>query len=91
MLVAHGPKCNEVKFTPVSIEPDLLKVEIGKTTSINGGKATETPLTIEIPKASRPANHLGSEQGKLGKIVLATNHPHVPQLRIYVSFLIEGE
>jgi hypothetical protein len=91
LLVAHGPHCKEVKFKAVRIDPDLLAVTVGETKQIGSGAATQTPLLIRIPPGSRPANHLGSDQGKLGEIVLETDHPRVSRLRILVRFLIEGD
>ena len=90
MLIVRGPHRKEMKFTPVKITPDLLNVEIGEPTEINNGIVSQFPLTVQIPKGSRPANHLGSKQGKLGEILLDTNHPQAPRLRIWVSFAVEG-
>jgi hypothetical protein len=92
ILIGRGPHCKELKFKPLEIVPDVLKVTVGETTSLGSeGAATQTPLTVQIPKGSRPANHWGSDQGKLGQIVLETNHPRMPRLRILVRFLIEEE
>ncbi len=90
MLIVRGPNHKEVKFTPVKITPDLLNVEIGEPTEINNGTVSQFPLTVQIPKGCRQANHLGSKQGKLGEILLDTNHPQAPRLRILVSFAVEG-
>jgi len=90
MLIVRGPHHKEVKFTPVEITPDMLNVEIGEPTEINNDTVSQFPLTIQIPKGGRPANHLGSKQGKLGEILLDTNHPQAPRLRILVSFAVEG-
>jgi hypothetical protein len=91
ILVAHGPQCREVKFKPVRVDPDLLKVAVGETSSIASGAISQTPLWIRIAPGSRPANRLGSDQGELGQIVLETNHPRMPRMRILVRFVIEGE
>ena len=89
-LVVRGPGCKDVKFELQSVEPSLLKVSLGKPGEINNGAVMQMPLTIDIPKNSPPANHLGSDQGKLGEILLKTTHPRVPKLRILVRFAIEG-
>jgi hypothetical protein len=87
---AAGPNCKEVDVKPIEIVPDLLKVEPGKRQQLADGKVALIPLTIRIPKDSRPANHLGSTEGRLGRITLETTHPDVPQLRILLRFAIEG-
>ena len=88
-ITARGPYCKEVKFEPQEISPSLLQVEIGKTKELAGGSVTQTRLTIRVPKGSPPVDHSGSEQGKLGRVVLGTNHPLSHQLRIYVRFAVE--
>lgn len=89
-IFVRGPFCREVKFEPTEVSPGLLRVKVGKTEEMGGGSVTLTPLTVVIPKGSPPANHLGSEQGKLGRITLKTHHPQSPELRIYVRFAVEG-
>ena len=42
ILVARGPHRKEVKFKPIQIEPKFLRVELGKTTPIGDGTATQT-------------------------------------------------
>ncbi len=92
MLVARGSHRKELKFKPILVVPDdVLKVELGKTTPINKGAVTQTPVIIQIPKGSRAANHLGSEQGRLGEVLIETNHPQAPKLRIFVQFAVEGD
>lgn len=91
-LFARGPHRKEVSFNIVESDPrDQLRAELGETVEIAEGKSTQTPLLIEIPKGSRPATHLSSQQGKLGLIVIETHHPQIPELRIHVSFAVEGQ
>ena len=91
ILVAHGPHAKEVQFKLLRKEPDLLQVKLEKTTPIGEGTATQTPLVIQIPKGSPLTNCLGSDQGKLGQIILDTNLSRMPQVRISARFLIEEE
>lgn len=90
LLIVRGPHAKEVKFESAHVEPEFLRVEFGRTTSAPTDTMTQTPLFIRIPEGTRPVNHLGSEQGKLGEILLTTTHPQVPQLRIRVRFAVEG-
>ncbi len=92
-LFAGGPHHAEIKYGPVEIDPDsldVLKVEIGQTVPVNNGAMSRTTLTITIPAGSRPANHLGSDTGKLGQIKIKTSHPDVPMLRVHIRFAVEG-
>jgi len=90
LLIVRGPHRREVHFEPAEISPDLLRVELGHTKEVNNGLVLQTPIWIRIPPGSRPANHLGGEQGDLGTILLKTGHPKAPLLRIRVRFVVEG-
>jgi len=85
-----GPHRKEVRFKPIEIHPDLLEVELGETSYAENGRLSLTPLTIQIPKGSPPADYLGTSEGKLGQIILETNHPNARELRILLRFSIEG-
>jgi hypothetical protein len=91
IIRAGGSYHKEVNFKPIKIHPDdLLRVSLGKTFELKDGNASLTPLTIEIPKGSPPANFMGSGEAKYGQIMLETNHPKAPELRILVRFAVEG-
>jgi hypothetical protein len=90
LLVTRGPLGKQVQFTLVRSDPDLLQVDqekLKETTTIASGTVSQTPLVIRIPKGSRRAYYLGSE---LGEILIKTNHPDIPLLRIRVRFAVEG-
>ena len=90
MLACRGSYSKDVTYKVAHVAPGLLKVELGKRAEVSRGKVSLTPLTIQIPKGSHPANHLGSEQGDFGRITIETDHPQAPQLRILVRFAVEG-
>jgi hypothetical protein len=90
LLVVRGPLRKEVKFKPVHATPDMLHVSIGQPREINNGSVVQVPFFVDVPQGSPPANHLGSQQNKLGEIILETTHPLVPKLRIRVRFAVEG-
>jgi hypothetical protein len=84
-----GPYRNEVVLTPKEIFPnDLLRVEVGQPESSASGAAVRIPLTVEVVAGTRLANHLGTTQGEIGRIVFDTNHPEAPTLQLYVSFMV---
>jgi hypothetical protein len=90
MLLVRGPHRKEVMFNHVETFPGLLDVKLGKPIEINDGAVIMTPLIVGITKGSPPANHLGSDQGRLGQILIVTNHPKTPELHILVSFAVKG-
>ena len=89
-LIVRGPHREKVKFTVAAIRPEALKVTFGETTSVGEGAATQTPLFIEIPKGAQPGAYLGPKRDKYGEILIETNHPLTPQLRIPVRFAIDN-
>ena len=90
-LIARGPYHKEVTFDVGPCVPDLLRVELGKTTEFGSGQASRTPILIEIPKDSRPANYLGSDDGELGLVTVLADHPQVPEIKIHVRFAVQSD
>ncbi|MHC4399556.1 MAG: DUF1573 domain-containing protein [Planctomycetota bacterium] len=89
-LRVRGPFCREVRFEPIEVFPDLLKVTAGEPEVASDGNSTLTPLTIEVPKGSPPADHASVDRAKQGRITLRTHHPTAPKLLILVIFAVEG-
>jgi hypothetical protein len=90
LLIVRGASRKEVKFKPLENPALPIKVSLGKTTEINNGLLTQTPLLIEIPKGSRPANHLGNKPSDWGEITIETTHPELSKVRVLVQFAVEG-
>ncbi len=94
VVLARGPKAKEMKFKVASVEPDFLKVKLGKTTVADTGTLSQEVL-IEIPDSKTlgkkaPVAYMGGENGKLGEILLETIQPQVHALRIRVRFAVTG-
>ncbi len=60
---------------------------MGEPSELSSGAVTQIPLTIEIPPDAPPANHLGTEQGKYGEVILETTHADIKQIRMYLQFV----
>jgi hypothetical protein len=90
VIVARGPRSKQVNFKLVEAGPRLLKVQLGKTLRMKDRPVAQAILTVEVPPNTPPANFIGSGDASMGRIVIETNHPEVPRLRILVSFLVEG-
>lgn len=89
IIVAQGPHAKDVRLSLAQASPAWLGVELGPTTSSQDGSTRRTALTLRIPPRSEAAMHLGSGQGELGRVVLRTNHPQTPELRILVKFVVQ--
>ncbi len=90
-LIVRGKDFDGVTLEPPKVKPDLLKVSYGKISQINDGATIIVPVTIEIPPDSPSVNHMGSEQGKLGEIIISFNNPDLPPVKLLVQFaVVEG-
>ncbi|MGB8854387.1 MAG: DUF1573 domain-containing protein [Pirellulales bacterium] len=87
-ITARGPHRDRVKPVVREVVPDSLDVAIGEPMPIGEGGAVRIPVSVVIPAGSRAANHLCSEQGPAGRIVLDTGHPDSPTLTIPVCVAI---
>ena len=89
-MLIKGPHWNTTQVSLGEIDPaDGLKATLGEPKPIEGRNVMMIPLTIEIPQGAPPMNRLGSDQGKVGKVMIETTHPAVKQAPIYVQFLVE--
>jgi hypothetical protein len=87
-LTAKGPHRDSVRPTVREVVPELLQVTIGDGSPIGTGGAVRIPIDIVIPPDSRAVNHLCSQQGPAGRIVLATGHPDSPEFTIPVCVAV---
>jgi hypothetical protein len=87
-ITARGSHRDSVKPVVREVVPDSLDVSIGEPVPIGEGGAVRIPVSVVIPAGSRAANHLCSEQGPAGRIVLDTGHPDSPTLDIPVCVAI---
>jgi hypothetical protein len=87
-ITAKGPHRDRIQPTVEETVPAALQVTVGPGSPVGTGGAVRIPLDIVIPPGSRGANHICSEQGPAGRIVLATGHPDSPTLSIPVCVAI---
>jgi len=87
-LMARGPDRDAVRPTVREVVPATLEVTVGAGVAVGTGGVRRIPLEITVPPGSRPVNHLCSEVGPAGRIVLDTGHPHSPTLTIPVCIAI---
>ena len=67
IVLARGPNAKEMKFKVASVEPDFLKVKLGKTTVTDTGKLSQTELLIEIPASKDPRKESAGQLHGRGK------------------------
>lgn len=91
ILLVRGSNAKEMRFKVTRVEPDFLKVTLGKTAVADSGVVSQTDLLVEIPARKLPAKFTGADNGKLGEILLEATHSHVRSLRIRVRFAVVGQ
>lgn len=93
LLRVRGPH-QDIQVESVKVMPSkevlTLKV-LGEAEKARNGKSISIPLRIEVPKGAPAINCLGSGTGSIGQILIKTNHPETPELRLMVSFAVRGE
>jgi hypothetical protein len=87
-LTVKGPHRDRVRPVVKEVIPESLRVTIGDGSPIGSGGAVRIPIDIEIPSGSRAVNHLCSQAGPAGRIVLDTGHPESPEFTIPVCVAI---
>jgi len=92
-LVVRGPHRNEVQMSinKDDIDPnDVLLASVGQPIESKNGKTRQFPITVEIPKGSRPVTRFGPDKERFGQIHIRTTHPVTKEITLYVRFLVEG-
>jgi hypothetical protein len=90
LLIVRGRQRKDVKFRVVEPVAEPLKISLGKMVELRNGQISQTPLSIEIPRGSRPINHIGQDPKNWAKIILETTHKKIPQIHVFVQFAVEG-
>ena len=83
-LTARGNDRDRLRPVVREVVPPALEVTVGEPSPVGGGSVVRATITVVIPPGSQPANHLCSEQGPAGRIVLDTGHPDAPTLTVPV-------
>lgn len=87
-LIIRGKQFAETALESEKVQPDLLKVTYGKVNQVRGGATIMAPVEIEIPAGAPLVNHMGSNQGKLGEIVVRFNNAGLPPVKLLVQFAV---
>jgi hypothetical protein len=87
-LTAKGPHRDSVRPTVREAVPESLQVTVGSGSPVGTSGVVRIPIDIVIPPGSRAVNHLCSQQGPAGRIVLDTGHPESPEFSIPVCVAI---
>ncbi|HPZ82469.1 MAG TPA: hypothetical protein PL064_03500, partial [Thermogutta sp.] len=69
--------------------PDFLQVTIEEPRYVEASLSLFVPITIRVPPGAGPANYFGLDEAHAGKVILKTNHPDAPEVKILVRFAVD--
>jgi len=69
--------------------PDFLQVTIEEPRIVEASLSLFVPITVRVPPGVGPANYFGLDEAQLGKVILKTNHPDAPEVKILVRFAVD--
>lgn len=69
--------------------PDFLQVMIEEPREVEASLSLFVPITVRVPPGVGPANYFGLDEAQLGKVILKTNHPDAPEVKILVRFAVD--
>lgn len=87
-ILIHGEQRHDVQVTVGLATPDFLHVELGEPIEAGSGSTVRIPLSIIVPPGSPDVNYLGVT-GKMGEVILETNHPEARQIRMLIQLAVE--
>ncbi len=88
-VLVRGQHRQDVQLKVKETDPsDVLEVQIGEAVPINKGVVYMHPMTVSIPRGSRPVARMGFDREDYGRIVIETTHPDTPLLTLRVRFAV---
>lgn len=91
-VLVKGHHAEQIELAVGEVDPaDVLKAELGPPRSVGEAGALIYPLAVEVPPGSRPVSRLGSDQEKIGRVVLTMTHTDASELVLRVAFVVLGQ
>lgn len=87
ILAVRGEHSANTEFKVASVDPPDLKVTFGEPRQLKE-KLLHVPMTIEVPPGTKPMVLLGPPASSDASIVLETNHPVTPEVKLRVNFAV---
>ena len=87
-MTVKGPHAGEFEIKDTSATPEFLEVEVEDTRTLRNGALTLVKLKVIVPPGSPPVNFTGGKKHDVGRVVLSTSHPELPEIPFRVQFAI---
>lgn len=78
-----------VEVEPLRSVPDFVQVQVRQEESVQASESVLIPIVISIPAGAGPANYFGNSEEELGRIVLKTNHPAAPEIKVLLRLAVD--
>lgn len=69
--------------------PEFLQAVVEQDRIVQKDVSLLVPILIKVPPGVGPANYYGNEEPELGRVIIRTNHPDAPEVKILVRFAVE--
>lgn len=69
--------------------PEFLQAVVEQDRIVQKDVTLLVPIVIRVPPGAGPANYYGNEEPELGRVIIKTNHPDAPEVKILVRFAVE--
>jgi len=89
-ILVRGSRAQSVQFEVLETQPSTLSAVLATPQFLRGASAMQTTLTVQIPPNSPPGRFVGTPDSPFGRIRIRTTHPEIPELLVFVSFVIES-
>lgn len=87
-VAIRGEHAGDTKLSVARVSPPELKATLGEPHELRKD-LVHVPLTVEIPRGTRPMVYAGEDLGGEGEVILATTHPTTKEVRLRVSFTVK--
>lgn len=78
-----------LKFDTIKVQPDWLKVNVGKLTALGSGTKFQVEITVEVPAGSPVSNYLDSQTDQLAKVEIPTDNSYLGNIAFRVQFAVD--
>jgi uncharacterized protein DUF1573 len=87
IIVIRGDHASTTELKIASAKPKELRASLGQR-RVMGEHLVHVPLMVEVPVGTRAMTRRGEAFDEVSEIVISTNHPETPELKLRVVFSV---
>ena len=86
-IAIRGDHASAAELKIASVKPKELRASLGPR-RVMGQQLVHMPLVVEVPAGTRAMTRRGEAFDEVSEIVISTNHPETPELKLRVQFAV---